>query len=226
MAVVEIPWDDATAAAQMQVIWQRNVSGKPTQDVAVTKLSFLNTTGEMDHYNPAIPNSDMGIVEEEFGGFWGAVNEFAHTSHGLAQFRWYRLTTPSAPALGPMRVNTQGAPAAGTDTESLPPQVAINVTLEVAFRKNWGRMCLPLTGDSGRADDGRVTTAAVDAIAEAAQTMFDTINGSSTFRCVVYSAPGGFYNDILGVRVDDTYDIIRRRRYEGVPYRALLPVTS
>jgi len=222
MAVVEHPWDDATPGALMQVIWQRTIAGKPTQDVATTKLAFWDTSGEMDHYNPAIPNSDMGIVEEEFGTFWGLVKQYAHTSHALAEFRWYRLDVPWQPALGPMRVNTQAAPSAGTDTSSLPPQVSFNVTLETPFRKNWGRMCLPLTGASGKASDGRATTTAVDDIAEAAGAMLATINGSSTFTAVIYSRPSGVHQDISGVRVDDTYDIIRRRRYEGVPYRKLV----
>ena len=209
----------------MQVVWERIVAGKPTQDVAVTKLAFVDSTLFMDAYNPAIPNSDMGIAEEEFGTFWGAINDLAHTSHHLREFRWYRLSTPAEPAGGPMRVNTQEAPSAGTDANSLPPQVSFNVTLETAFRKNWGRMCLPLTGRSGLASDGRALTSAVDTIADAAATMLNTIKGSSTFVPVIYSRPSGLTQDISGVRVDDTYDIIRRRRYEGVPYRALLPIT-
>jgi len=79
---------------------------------------------------------------------------------------------------------------------------------------------MPFTASTTAASDGRVAQARVDAIRN---NFLSCLNScvSAHMHPIVYSRPSGSQYEVKRIRVDDTYDIIRRRRYEGVPYRAL-----
>lgn len=220
MGVIEFPWS-GVEKAQLHLIWHRATTGKPVQDVATTHVAFRATSGAIADWNGTVTNSDMANVETAANNFWTAIKPYAHSSIQLDQYRWYELKTPTSDVGGPMRVNDITSFFTGAAGTSQAPQVAINLTLETDERKRWGRMCLPLSGISGASSEGRVSTAAVDAVAAAGKAFLDACV-TAHMHPIIYSRPTGLHVDVKRLRVDDTYDIVRRRRYEGVPYRKLL----
>lgn len=205
----------------MHWVFTRQVASKPAQDVATTRIAFQTINVSFADYSASTPNATMNAVETAANTYWNVLKAYAHTSHWLSQFRWYQLHVPPAPSGDPMRVNDITSYFIGSQSSCAPPQNAVNLTLETEQRRHWGRMCFPLTGINLYAVDGRISTTVVDNLCNAGKTFLDACK-TANLQPSIYSRIDGSMRSVVRCRMDDTGDIIRRRRYEGVPYRKQL----
>lgn len=123
-------------------------------------------------------------------------------------------TTPEFEAM----LNVSGSGAA-----SLPPQVAISVTEEVPLRRHWGRFYLPFpSGATVASGSGRVQPSSVDAIALATYTLYNGLSESEMYPIVPHTQHDktrvASYSQVIAVKVDDVYDVIRSRRLQNATY--------
>jgi hypothetical protein len=100
--------------------------------------------------------------------------------------------------------------------------VSCSISFHVGPRRSWGRTYLPHLGAGDlQTTGGLLSTTAVDAIANATNTLV-TSAAAADFYLVVSTAARGLLT-VEQIAVDNIYDIIRRRRWEHPTYRKALP---
>jgi hypothetical protein len=197
---------------RMQVIYARVIEGY-SEDVAVTTHDFVASSGSVDA-------TKMGNCESAFTSFFQAFDERIVDSVGIVQYRWYDLAVaPPNPAVRSTTVDVPGT-SAGT---GLPPQTSISVTEETAIRKRWGRFYLPGWDVGQTTGVGRVATACVDAVADAAEALYEAWYAAGMTPSVVRASDNNA-QPVIKVRVDDVFDIVRRRRWQSNPLREIRAV--
>jgi hypothetical protein len=105
----------------------------------------------------------------------------------------------------------------------MPDQVALTTTFRTAGRKHWGRFYTGgWTGNELAADaqQGHARGVAVDALSTAAKTLLNDLydDARKTWVCVWSPKYRGAMS-VNEVSVDDTWDIVRRRRAKFPSYR-------
>jgi len=144
----------------------------------------------------------------------------------LQEVRWYPMPqtgTKDAPT-PPLRIHTFNE-SIGGGTQALPHQVALTVTKVVASRRHWGRVylgplnvsCVASLSHSGALDPTRQT-----AIADAFQAFLTNLTTDQT-PMVVTDRAHGMAQMILGCRVDNVFDVQRRRRQTVAITRQVRP---
>jgi hypothetical protein len=98
------------------------------------------------------------------------------------------------------------------------------VTEETAVRKRWGRFYIPGFVVTDVSTSGRFAGSVITQIADAAQTMYNEMNGAGR-GFVSYRRADATFQLVSGIRVDDVPDVIRRRRFSTTLNRQLRPVT-
>jgi hypothetical protein len=137
----------------------------------------------------------------------------------------------------------------GTATgDALPPQIACSVTELTDARKHWGRFYLPGFGEADNNPTGTLANLAQITIANEAKVLYDRWNAMTDTNAVVwgritaqsqYNSPivpdrpfpswfappppvttlvTGAYA-VQKIRVDELWDVIRRRRYQSALVR-------
>lgn len=210
---------------RLQIEFKREVATY-TEDDAVITMHFASLADGL------LNDTIRQAVEARFITFWNAVKGAFPTSTKVDAFRWYDQQV--WPTLSPLLRSSDITDSAGTNSNApLPPQIATSVTLETERRARWGRFYLPSTSsDTLNLGTGRLTVSTVDSIAQSATTF---IQGARTdgAKMYVWSPRGGkgppafSAGDgllVLRVRVDDIFDVVRRRRWQSAPYRKILPV--
>jgi hypothetical protein len=105
----------------------------------------------------------------------------------------------------------------------LPPQNALSVTWKTDQRKTWGRFYVPGLATNVLDTNGRVSTAWADSVVALAAPL---ASRSGTGAClVVFSHKEWTHHDPQQVQCDDVSDVIRRRRFSSVHYRALATIS-
>lgn len=107
---------------------------------------------------------------------------------------------------------------------SLPPQVALTVSLRTAkvTRAGRGRFYLPAMSVS-QVSSGRVLAAAQSSAVTAAQKMIQSLNGAG-YTVVVYHRTTRTSDAVTSVDVGDVFDTQRRRRDKLIEVRSSLSV--
>jgi hypothetical protein len=215
-----------------------------TEDVAT--ISFHLRPG--DNVTPFAPGTwtTVGLAIQQFLSSWQI---YYHSWNEPFEWRAYLANVAPGTENPPVHIAPiTGNVGTATGTNALPPQSAISCTLETAERRRWGRFYMPITLTGTTTVAGRLTTANVDGIAGFLQTFMNNLKTAGN-ECVpiVYSRPTNvppelvntvdprtgnkiFWSnphpytamDVTGVRVDDVIDTVRRRRWEGSPYRKQL----
>jgi hypothetical protein len=103
-------------------------------------------------------------------------------------------------------------------------------------RPHWGRFYTPTLGNNSYSSTGRLGTPFVNALANAAHTLYEGLMANQFFPVVATTMSGGspgvsgkptrVLQTVTGVRVDDVGDIIRRRRFKNAQVRVSLPVAA
>jgi hypothetical protein len=152
------------------------------------------------------------------------------------------------PPIPPANSKTYAPALAGEDLgASLPPQVALTVTEKAGLQKNWGRFYLPPLGAAYVNEFGRPTDAAITAIADATETMYDGWRTDGTPAVVylealpersptaedpryrtkgTFAARGASATEVERITVDNVFDVIRSRRWERSTNRQERTVSS
>jgi hypothetical protein len=185
----------------------------PTADTAITTHHF-----EVPITPPT--QADLDAFRSAWGAFWLAIR--GQISNNLTQneTRFYNVPPGPNPVVGdPIDVDIEDEPGTAT-SQRLPPQVAISVTEETAIRRRWGRFYLPGLTEAAVNAEGRVETGTVDTIANAAHTMYEAMRTSGR-EFAVHRRTDGSYQLVRQIRVDNVFDIIRRRRHSVTTYRSI-----
>jgi hypothetical protein len=190
----------------------------PPQDAMATHIDFLNmTAGQPDD---TWTDADFSQLEGFLSTYVGSLAPLMHTSTHFDQIRWYRVgpgITPPNPAVRIIEVDILG-----TAASALPPQIAATVTLKVVPRRQWGRMYLPLTGQTALSSSGRFASAQVTAVANATDALFGQAQ-SVDMRPVVFSKVRGKAYEVEHLQVDDVPDVMRSRRFNEATLKVVRP---
>lgn len=225
-------WNAPYELRKLTVNYSRAVTGAPAQDAAMTTHHFLNLTADVPDVSWI--TADYTTVESAFDAFWTAIKPRYSPSVSLAQYSWRQdgpAFRPHGTSLAP-NLRTIARSVAGTNTHTLmPPQVAVSVT-EVTpakftvedvegsgtqSRNRWGRFYLPAPAlDDASANstclNGRVDSAFAEAVAVAAQVMYNACVAADLIP-VMYSPTTGSAWAVSDVHVDDIFDVVRSRRF-------------
>lgn len=190
----------------------------PAQDAVTTHLDFLNLTNG----SPDDTWTDADFVELEtlLLAYVQGLAATIPVSVVFDQIRWYRVgpgVLPPNPAVRIFEANFAGSAA-----NSLPPQIAASVTLKTVPRRQWGRMYLPLMGQSALSPTGRFSNSAIDGVGLLTRTLFDGAVGVEK-PPVVYSPRRGKAYTVETVQIDNVPDVIRSRRFNEKTYASIIP---
>lgn len=189
----------------VQVRWQRNrPSGQPAEDVAVNTIHTQVTDGGWT-------SDDRDTFDAAFTNMHAAVKSGISSDVALAELRYYNLPATPGPSGDPVFTTTLGTPGTGSAAAELPPQCAISITWVTAIRRRWGRIYLPGLVN-GTCINGRVSDAYRGTLATAVHTFGLTLRqggqGIVTWHRATWTP-----TDVTAARIDDVFDVIRRRRF-------------
>jgi hypothetical protein len=200
--LAHVLWDDLT---------------DPNADTAITT----------HHYKyPITPaqEPDYNAFVLAFTSFFNAIANRLSSDISVTQIRsWDLPTTPGTP-LGSADHVSGFVGGGGSGADRLPPQIACSVTEETSIRKRWGRFYIPGFVVTDVSSSGRFADSVTTQIADAAQTMYNEMNGAGR-GFVSYRRSDATFQLVSGIRVDDVPDTIRRRRFSMTLARKLRPVT-
>lgn len=232
--------DDITAGSWRLFAchWENLVSGDPADDQVFT-LEVMNITdGHLDGtWNDDDYNSVVGQIEIFLGHVASNTSSTFHANRIDAYIRGYNPYSEPKPFAhsGPPE-KSYGTSHFGAMASQVPPQGACSITELTPSRPHWGRFYTPTLGTGAYATDGRVAAATVDALANAAHDMYETLMQNQFFPVVATTMSGGskgvqgkptrVLSTITGIRVDDVGDVIRRRRYNKPVLKTTLPLPA
>lgn len=198
-----------TAVRRAQLVFDRAPAGS-VEDVATTHLDFMNlTSGNPDE---TWVTADFTAIEALINTWWAAMRTYFWNGCDLTSIRWYRVGPSIVPPNPPVRILTRTD--TGGSTETMPPQIAITVTLRTAVRKEWGRLYLPHPGSNAcNFTTGRIASAAQISIANATDTLMENA-AIADFLPIVYGPARKKFYSVEKVQVDDLFDVIRSRRWD------------
>lgn len=210
--VVSVP-----ATYLLQTIHFRDSPGAAADDVEVTTTHW-RWSGSGD---PGA--ADFAAIEARNDAFWTAIA--AHRSDVITggEYRWYPAVTSGQPGQA-LRVTPSSA-IAGVTNNTLPPQVAQTITQITDVRRRWGRFYVGGLIPGDNSGFGRMTSAAVAALADAGEDLFRS-GATPDWEPQVFGAPEPNSLPIRAIRVDDVYDVIRSRRYGAPLIRETRDVTG
>lgn len=218
-------------------IFTRTVAAGLTEDAATFGLHLTmrpGGAGVSDNLN----STDMGAAENQFKtAVWTPIRHLISQEWTFKEFQWrdfgadFPLTEPEDPIknpptikYGPARRITPVGEAGSSVNPRLPDQVALTVTFRTPAREHWGRVYLGgfhAASDPG-ASFGHAAPANVDLIAAAFDQFFRDISGFvRILEPVVWSARYGGMMSVSTLAVDNTFDVIRRRRAKYPSYRKI-----
>lgn len=186
-----------------------------TEDDAITTHDWLNLTGGSP--DDTWDDADYAALETGFIAVWAAWKSRTHTSVRMEKLTWYKKI-PGQPKTGPAIRITAVGEAGTSSSDMLPPQVALSVTEKSALRKRWGRFYQPGLTEPLNGGDGRPLSSEVDALGGAVRTWYASGHGRGIEPVVVSDTVPAVYSvDVL--QVDNTWDVIRRRRWANSSHR-------
>lgn len=215
------------------MLFQRAEGARPPQDLAMCTFHLLNLTADVP--DDTWTTADYEAAEARFDTFWGAIKDRYSLNTVLAGYRWQAdgpAFKPFGASLSPTLRNTARSVPGTTDTEWLPPQVAVSVTEVTAakytafgvgvpgstpgtgttqIRNRWGRFYLP-NPVIAAVGNGRWTDEFTQDIANAADSLYSGLL-SDDFPVVMYSPTTGHSWSVDEIHVDDICDVIRSRRF-------------
>jgi hypothetical protein len=209
--------DDATVGGGVGVRRATLVldrSGYATaDDAALMHFDFLNLTS--DSPDDTWTSADFAALEGRLNTWWNTIKGYTPATTKLTRYYWHRvgagITKPN-PAIRITDIATPVASAASTF--SAPPQAACSISLRHGVRRAWGRTYLPMAVAGA---GGRFANADADAIVAATVTLLQGAK-LDDFLCVVTSIVHNQAFVVEKVVVDNTVDIIRRRRFKHTTY--------
>ena len=116
----------------------------------------------------------------------------------------------------------------GTGGNDMAPQVCSTITEMTAARKHWGRNYMPTIGSASVDSRGRLLPATQTQLLTWWHALYEALSNAEYLPVVpsvfANSVPTHALQGITGVRIDDTLDVIRRRRFNNPSTVTQLPV--
>ncbi len=188
----------------------------PSADTAITTHHYTSAAAA-----PVI--ADYTAFVTAWDTFWVGIGGLLSSDISQNLIRFYIVSsTPGVPT-GESVYEDTTARLGGSGSLRLPPQVACSVTEETPVRRRWGRFYLPAFTTTSLGSNGRMASASVVQIADAAQDFYQDMIAANR-RSVVLSQATRTYEDVQAIRVDNVFDIIRRRRLSVTSQRELRPL--
>lgn len=154
------------------------------------------------------------LFRDNFVTLFGGIQTFWPGDIGPHEFRFYNLPAAPGNVGDPAFILTASTVGSSGSAATLPPQVALTVTFQTAARRHWGRIYLGGMVTTGLLNDGRADPAAVNQIGGAFKTFLDNLN-TNGMPIVVFNRKTWLPATIVGLSVDDVFDVQRRRRYDS-----------
>lgn len=202
-----------------QIIYSRVASSGITGEDVMVNVIALDVF-EMSATWPS--DANLSDAEDAIAAWFDSIKNLLTSSLRLDAIRWNDLPqTGGSPS--PQRRFTEFDVVGTGSSDFLPWQIACNVTWVTPNRRRWGRIYVPGFLESQNAS-GRVGSGTVDTLANASWTLSQDLSSiASGLSHVVVDRSSGISLEVAGVRVDDVWDIQRRRRDETPTYRKILP---
>lgn len=206
------------------------------QDAAMCTFHLLNLTGGVP--DATWNDTDYNNAEAALGNMWSALGTRYAPEVRLVDIEWRAdgpAFKPFGSALQPtLRVSLIDLPGAANGENSLPPQCAISVTEVTAARytvhgvgvpgdavgtgrtqsrNRWGRFYLP-EPTINTVVNGRIGAGTSAQVAEAVATAYRALIADDLIP-VMYSPTTGHAWSVDAIHVDDIFDVIRSRRFDG-----------
>jgi hypothetical protein len=198
IVLAQVRWDDLT---------------DPSADTAITT----------HHYEvPITPPgaADATAFVTAFDSFFSVVSNKITSDLAANEIRFYSISpTPGTPSGEPFDIRI-GSRVGGSADSRLPPQVAISITEETLARRRWGRFYVPGLTAASLGPNGRILSTVVAQFADAAELLGESLRTSGRELAVLRQVDRT-YQLVHGIRVDNTWDIIRRRRMSTTTVREL-----
>lgn len=192
----------------VQIRWNRvRPTGQPAEDIAVNTLHCQVTDGGWT-------TDDRDVFNSAWETFWETtLRTLVSSEYSPNERRFYNLPATPGPSGDPAFTITGGTAAAtGSASAELPPQIAMTITLITAIRRRWGRIYIPgLT--TAALDTGRIGASTISTLANDFQAFGESLRGSGQ-GLVVWHRAGWTPEDVTSIRIDDTWDVQRRRRWD------------
>jgi hypothetical protein len=191
----------------------------PDEDVAIVTMHIRQV---VEASPDILPVTDQGRDDftQDVRDWWEQIRQYVSVHVVLQELRFYNVPDqPGADMGDPVRVTPlvlQGTSSVGV----MPPQCAVSVTWKTAQRKRWGRIYIPGCTLAILTSEGRIQGAVQNTMANAAVQLTDRSGTGAAL--IVFSRVHWTHSDVEQVQVDDVVDIIRRRRFSSVNYRALV----
>jgi hypothetical protein len=191
-------------------------------------MDLVNITGGA--IDTSWTSGDFATVKSMFDALEVSLNNYISPAYTLVQYRAYHMAFNAddpgpgnrskangfayAPTGPPRYVLDLTDPHSGT--AGMPYQVSIGVTLKTAWPRHWGRLYLPTPSADVFDSNGRITSSARTAYANAVSTLGKALSDADFLPVVpVTDLNRSAFHGLLGVGsyvVDDVPDIQRRRR--------------
>ena len=188
----------------VQIRYERiRPAGQPAEDVMVNTLHCQVTDGGWT-------TGDRDAFKSSWDTFWTFYKAYCTTGTKLQELRFYNVPSVAGPLGDPVFTVADSSAGTAAISGQIPYQCAVSVTFRTDIRRRWGRIYLP-SPQINAIDSGRLASAFVDALATAVDA-FGTALIDAGQGLVVWHRSTWTPTTIVGYRVDDNPDVIRRRR--------------
>lgn len=200
------------------------------RDDAVITFDLMNQTGTA--IDGTWTNQDYLNVENTLDSFF-VTNAAFHTSTAtVSAYTWYRRAFNP---YGDAKAFADGGPPvrqtlknhAGVSTSHFPPQCSLHIQEHSPWPRHQGRFYPPFIPGTFIASSRRPSNQYVDDLATGWQGVYEAWMGAAILPCIpVTKAKGNDLRALLGIsglRVDNSYDVIRRRHHEDPTYTKVVP---
>lgn len=213
--------------SRVSLKWARTVPSTLREDLAMTSMWVAKTVG--GNLWSMIPIGELAAMETKLDTFTTSVANNQESGWTLVEYAWHQVNehtprdeTGRGQKMGPATRTTVKAVLGQSSTIRLPDQVSETITMRTVSRRHWGRMYLPgFSSSMLQADYGRWTTAFVDALATALNTLHDGWQ-TDGYQIGVWSQLHPAFLTPKQFECDDIPDIIRRRRPKQAAYRKVI----
>jgi hypothetical protein len=219
-----------------QLSWSLLSAAGLEEDVRVCTFHHIKLSGGTPVDTWAA--GDFTTLSNAYAAFWNAIKPWFPDDLVWETLKFYKDGPDIEPPQVPVYEEAVGL--AGTSAASaMPPQVALSVTEKAGSKLYWGRFFLPAPAVAGPASAGSTTvygrpsTALLTAVADAGDTLYEAARVAN-LPFVVYrrtlperlkrsgatlAARAASAWEISELQIDDVFDVIRSRRFDGPTLR-------
>lgn len=210
------------ACNKVTCVWTRQTPAGTREDVCTITFALAKIIGG-GLYGSLAP-SEMSSLETDMDTLFSTLATKQDSDYTLSEYVWHEHST-GHPAtdkgyevVGPAVRRTSKSITGTQTTARQPDQISSTISFRTASRKHWGRVYFPgLSTGQNDGNFGRIQAATVDVLATNWRT-FAVAAEAKSAKSGVYSWKKGSFLALSEIRVDNVWDIQRRRRAKQQSY--------